>query len=204
MVGLVIQKCFFFILEKKKNNPTSVRQRASTGAFLHVWEDVWFPQVFWQSHNCFNIFQLGGQFNQLTTVYTELGPKVSNILPELAGFEESEQNFNFRRNSSSKATVSTNMFLPKNNHNSLRITFPKKEIQCSKGNERHVPNIGKYMFQISFFAKLGSKFSKLAVSVAKGLGGLMSKLFWNFGPRFGGCLGSSKKPPTTGGIFGMK
>jgi len=91
------------------------------------------------------------------TVYAELGPKASNILPELAGFEESEQNFNFRRNSSSKATVSTNMFLPKNNHNSLRITFPKKEIQCSKGNEKHVPNIGKYMFQICFFAKLGSK-----------------------------------------------
>ena len=63
------------------------------------------------------------------------------------------------------------------------------------------------MFQISFFAKLGSKFSKLAVSVAsesQGTRWFGVKVFFNFGPRFAGCLGSSKKPPTTGGIFGMK
>jgi len=39
-------KMFFLHFGEEKKTPTSVRQRASTGAFLHVWEDFWFPQVF--------------------------------------------------------------------------------------------------------------------------------------------------------------
>ncbi len=97
--------------------------------------------------------QLGGRFSS-NYLYPKLGPpwnspaSKNRIVLVLV-----EQNFNFlsKGNSISGWQPATEIFFKKINHDSLRLTFfQARKCGVRSRSERHVPNIGKFVFQISF------------------------------------------------------